>query len=100
MVIDSIRDISRTLLDFNEVENLNEGIIASLKTPLEKEKRYFKEFNNYILLHISSEEDTKFLRKNIEEIKPNQLKRLEMGSSIIKLCDNQLRLVQIEDFYF
>ncbi|MBD3229924.1 MAG: hypothetical protein GF329_17205 [Candidatus Lokiarchaeota archaeon] len=98
LVLDQIEDVSHSLLMMNK-NNLKEGLLASIGSPLKGKENYFDHFDNYILLHQSSRKNNIFFEEkfNLEDL---QLNRMEMGESLVKLSNKPIRKIQIEDFYF
>ena len=102
LVIDSIDDITFSLVNFSIDNTLNQGILTSLSSPFNENRKYIKLFKNTILLHISSDVDSNLISQKFK-FKVNlekYLKSIEMGSSIVKFFDTQISNVEIEDFYF
>jgi len=100
MVVDSIDDICTSLIKFNSISNLNEGLLASITTPLGKKSNILDFFNSFIILNISSRDDINKISKKLCLEKIELINNIRMGTSIVKISDNPIYIVEIDDFYF
>ncbi|MHA1694259.1 MAG: helicase HerA domain-containing protein [Candidatus Helarchaeota archaeon] len=100
MVIDPIDEISYSLLLLNSRYNVNEGILASLTTPLDKKRNRFAIFTNYIFLHISSDNDINTIKEKFCNKDNELLSNLIMGQAIVNFSNKNNYKVEIDDFYF